>query len=41
MVKTCTAEGRERIQDGNWDTAVDCESSMNQGPCGDSGNMLG
>jgi hypothetical protein len=32
---------KERIQDGDWGTNADSVSSMNQGPCWDTGAMLG
>jgi hypothetical protein len=31
----------KRIQDGNWDIAADCVSSVNQGLCWDAGDTLG
>jgi hypothetical protein len=36
--KLYTMEG---IQNGDWDTEADCVSSRNQGPCWDTGDMLG
>jgi hypothetical protein len=31
----------EEIQDGDWDTAADCMSSVNQEACWDTGDTLG
>jgi hypothetical protein len=31
----------EAIQDGDWDTAADLESSVNQGLCWEARDMLG